>query len=88
MEQLLAALVEAVRAGSALAAPALVGYYIVRVVESVIPLIGFLVIMLTASRTIIHVVTFMFNAERLKQEEATWKAKTEACHAHFNKSAE
>ena len=53
MEDLLKALVEAVRAGSSLALPAVIGYFLVRVLEALATLAEFLGVTWIISRTIL-----------------------------------
>ena len=53
MDDLLKALADAIRAGTAFAMPALVGYYVVRVVEAITPMISLLGVAWAAKVTII-----------------------------------
>ena len=61
MDELLKALAEAVRQGSALAMPALVGYYGVRIAEAVMVPVGFIGVALIASRTVLAGMTIYHN---------------------------
>lgn len=50
MDELAKALAEAIKAGSALAPSALIGYYLVRIVEALAPVLGVTVVAWLAAR--------------------------------------
>ena len=83
MDDLLNALADAVRTGSAYAMPALIGYYVVRVVEAVAIPVMFVGIFTIAGRTVRAGMT-IYHEKNIAVSEAKrdmWRAEHDAIDA-------
>ena len=77
MDKLLEALTEAVRLGTAYAMPALVGYYVVRVTEVLIPALAAVIAISIIGRTIRVGMTLYY-----EKSKALWDAYHDAYRAY------
>ena len=79
MDELLKALADAVRSGTAYAMPALVGYYLVRVVEALVFPAAFIGVATIAGRTIRAGMTIYH-----EKNKAIWEARRAAWEAEMD----